>query len=159
MDEMEMNEALEGAPQGEETGAPEAPAEASAPVPRVGEEEVREQMRRISAMDPEVHSLADILRSECAPRFRAYVAKGLDFVDAYTLAAGEKLRSLREQSTQEAAARTRAASKAHLSATTQRGEGALPVPPDEMALIREFLPEATDGEIRKYYGRDKKRFG
>ena len=123
-----------------------------------GSELVRAQLALIRAMDPEMQDLGAILSSEAGPKFRQYVSMGLDFVDAYTLAAREKLGELRDRRTAESI-RAKAAGKGHLSATSTRGQGSVSVPAGEMAVIRALLPDATDEEIRRYYNQDRKRFG
>ena len=120
--------------------------------------QVNAQLARIRAMDPEMRDLGAILHSDAGESFRRYVGMGLDFVDAYTLAARERLEELRARRAEDAA-RAKAAGKDHLSATTSRGRGALSVPAGEMAIIRALLPDATDEEIRRYYNQDRKRFG
>ena len=120
--------------------------------------QVNAQLARIRAMDPEMRALGAILRPGGGGSFRRYVGMGLDFVDAYTLAARERLEELRARRAEDAA-RAKAAGKDHLSATTSRGRGALSVPAGEMAIIRALLPDATDEEIRRYYNQDRKRFG
>ncbi len=153
------------------TGTGEFPAEPraaalleGAPLPRRNEsrgeepmsENIRNQLRAIRAMDPEMEDVNAILRSEAGDRFREYVRRGLDFVDAYTLAARDRLGSLRDKKT-EAAVRSSAGGKAHLAATSSRGEGSLNVPGGELAMIRELNPDASEAEIRAYYNMDKKR--
>lgn len=118
---------------------------------------IKDQLRTIHGMDPDVNELADILRGPHADAFRDYVGKGLSFVDAYTLAARSKLDGIKAARAG-SAEKTRAAGKAHLSATSQHGEGMLPVPPDEMELFRRLNPKATDAEIEKFYNADRKRF-
>ena len=142
----ELNHAAEsGASMPEEAGNPSDDGQVNA------------QLARIRAMDPEMRDLGDILRSDAGESFRRYVGMGLDFVDAYTLAARERLEELRARRAEDAA-RAKAAGKDHLSATTSRGRGALSVPAGEMAIIRALLPDATDEEIRRYYNQDRKRF-
>ena len=139
----------------------ESPAAAGfgggAPLPPA-EDPVEEQLAKIRAMDPEMSDLGAILGSQAGEKFREYVALGLDFVDAYTLAAREKLQALRDRYTAEAL-RARAAGKDHLSATSTRGQEGVSIPKAELAIIRALLPDTTDEEIRKYYRADKKRFG
>ena len=106
----------------------------------------------------QLFDLGCILRSESGERFRRYVRRGLSFVEAYTLAARDRLNDIREGRAREAA-RVKAASKDHLNATSSTGLGALPVPGDEMALFRELMPDAAEAEIRRYYNADRKRFG
>ena len=141
----------------EESGIP-APEETGIGAGRPAvDSRVDAQLARIRAMDPEMHDLGDILRSDAGESFRRYVGMGLDFVDAYTLAARDRLEELRSRRAEDAA-RAKAAGKDHLSATTSRGRGALSVPAGEMAIIRALLPDATDEEIRRYYNQDRKRF-
>ena len=119
--------------------------------------QVSAQLARIREMDPEMEDLGAILRSEAGDRFRQYVDMGLDFVDAYTLAAREKLGELRDRRTAERT-RAKAADRSHLSATSTRGYGGVSVPAGELAIIRALLPDASDEEIRRYYNQDRKRF-
>lgn len=119
--------------------------------------QVSAQLARIREMDPEMEDLGAILRSEAGDRFRQYVDMGLDFVDAYTLAAREKLGELRDRRTAERT-RAKAADRSHLSATSTRGYGGVSVPAGELAIIRALLPDASDEEIRRYYSQDRKRF-
>lgn len=116
--------------------------------------EVKRQLAEIRAMDPAMTDLGAILQSEAGERFKGYVARGLNFVDAYTLAAKERLNNIQANR-----AGAKAAGKSHLNATRQQGTGALSVPADEMALFRELNPDATEADIQKYYNADKKKFG
>ncbi len=124
------------------------------------EELVRGQLEKIRGMDPEMTDLSAIISSEAGEEFRRYVNMGLDFVDAYTLAARERLQALRDRQAAEAGAdRARAAGKGHLSATSARGRGEAGIPRAELSIIRALLPDVTDEEIRRYYQADRKRFG
>ena len=151
MDEQKLT-AESGAP--EETSGPRevkgAPLPSRNPV-------IEAELAQIRAMDPEMTDLNAIISSEAGDKFRQYVSRGLGFLDAYTLAARERLGDLRDRRTAERA-RAKAAGKVHLSATSTRGQGGVNVPPGELAIIRALLPEATDEEIRRYYQYDKKRF-
>lgn len=116
--------------------------------------QVDKQLAEIRQMDPEMRDLGAILQSEAGPKFRALVEKGLDFVDAYKLAAETRLAKINENR-----AGAKGAGKDHLVGTSQRGAGALDVPADEMAFFKAVNPDATDEEIRKYYNSDRKKFG
>ena len=153
MDELEMS-AESGIPAAAAAGAREGERTQRRP----GDEQVREQLERIRAMDPEMTDLGAILDSNAGERFRQYVGMGLDFVDAYTLAARERLGELRERRMAENR-RPNAAGKGHLSATSTHGRGGVSVPAGEMAIIRALVPDASDEEIRRYYNQDRKRFG
>ena len=119
--------------------------------------QVQRQLQLIARMDPEMKDLGAVLRSAAGPKFREYVEMGLDFVDAYTLAARERLAGLQDARTLEAA-RVRAAGKGHLTATRSRGgEADLPVPQEELELFRALLPGVSDAEFRKYWNRSRKK--
>lgn len=116
--------------------------------------QVDRQLAEIRQMDPEMRDLGAILQSEAGPKFRVLVEKGLDFVDAYKLAAETRLAKINANR-----AGAKGAGKDHLMGTSQRGAGALDVPADEMPLFKALNPDATDEEIRKYYNSDRKKFG
>ena len=115
---------------------------------------VDRQLAEIRQEDPEMRDLNAILQSDAGPKFRELVEKGLDFKDAYELAAKDRLASIRANR-----AGAKGTGKDHLNATNQRGSGALDVPKEDMAYFRALIPEASDDEIRKYYNADQKRFG
>jgi len=115
---------------------------------------VDRQLAEIRQMDPEMRDLNAILQSEAGQKFRQYVETGLDFVDAYKLAAEERLAGIRAN---RQGART--GGKDHLTSTSSRGSGDIDVPADEMALFKELNPDMSEAEIRKFYNQDKKKYG
>ena len=119
-----------------------------------GDEEVQRQLDAIRDIDPEMTDLGAILNSDLGQDFKAEVEKGATFLQAYGKAVKAANARAKGASASSAA---KAASKEHLSSTSSRGEGALDVPSDELALFRELIPGATDKEIREFYNRDKKR--
>ena len=127
-----------------------------APQPKhpADDQESQRQLAEIRAMDPAMTDIKAILESEAGEKFRGYVNKGLNFVDAYTLAAKDRLARIQANR-----AGAKAGGKSHLNATRQQGVGALSVPADEMVLFRELNPDATEADIQKYYNADKKKFG
>ena len=122
------------------------------------------ELAEIARMDPDMagqtpnDTLAAILNSDSGDKFRGYVDKGLSFIEAYRLAAADKLDKLRSGQAAEAA-RVKAASKEHLSSTSSRGQGAVAVPADELAYYKLLMPDATDAEIQMHYNADRKRYG
>lgn len=118
--------------------------------------EMDRQLAQIARMDPNMKDLGAILGSEIGPAFRQYIGSGDDFVTAFY-----KAGQLKAAAAQQAAAaeKAKAASKGHLNPTRQQGDGALPVPPDEMALFRELMPGVSAEEIQKYYNADRKKYG
>lgn len=125
---------------------------------KVDNREVDRQLAEIRAMDPEMTDLGAILNSDAGPKFRQYVSQGLNFTDAYTLAARDKLATLAARRAGYAE-RAKAAGKDHLGATQTRGQGAVSVPSSVLALYRELNPGMTDAEIQKHYNADVKKFG
>jgi len=114
---------------------------------------VREELAEIRQMDPSVTSVEDILKGPNGQRFYGYVKNGLSYVDAFRLTNFDRLTA---QKAVEQAARQQARelerSKDHLTGVgTVQGQGAVPVPPAEMALFREMMPGATEAEIQNYY--------
>lgn len=132
----------------------DAPAEE----PKEMDPRIQRELDQIKALDPEMTDLGAILHSEAGEKFRGYVSRGLGFLDAYKLAAEDRLASLRQGKAAEAA-RLQAASKDHLSGTKTTGSGALSVPRETEVVFREFFPGATDAEIQKMYNADQKRYG
>jgi hypothetical protein len=119
---------------------------------------IRQELEQIRALDPEMTDLGTIIRSEAGPRFREYVRRGLGFLDAYKLAAEDRLASLRQGKAAEAA-RLQAASKDHLSGTKTQGTGAAAVPRDVEANYRVFFPDASAADIQRMYNADLKKYG
>lgn len=115
---------------------------------------VDRQLAEIRAMDPAMTDLNAILRSDAGPRFREYVGKGLDFLDAYKLAAEERLAGI-AQNRQGA----RNSGKSHLMPTSTRGGGDTEVPEETREMYRLLMPEMTDEQIRKAYNADRRKFG
>jgi len=116
--------------------------------------QIDRQLAEIRQEDPEMRDLNAILQSDAGPKFRELVEKGLDFKDAYELAAKDRLASIRANR-----AGAKGTGKDHLTATNQRGTGALDVPREELAWYKEINPDASDDEIRKHYNANRKRTG
>ena len=112
------------------------------------------QLAAVRELDPGVTSLADILKLETAERFRSYVRGGLDWKDAFLLANRERLFAAAEE---RAGLRCQKAGKAHLQASSARGEGSVSVPASELRLYRELLPGLSEAEYRRHFNEDRKR--
>lgn len=113
---------------------------------------VDQQLAQIRQMDPAMTDMDAILESEAGERFRHYVGLGLDFIEAYTLAAKDRLAGIKSNR------QARAGGKDHLTSTSQRGSGDIDVPADELELFRALNPDMSDADIRKFYN-DYKRNG
>lgn len=114
------------------------------------------ELAQIARMDPAMTDINAILTSDIGPAFRKFVADGEDFVTSFY-----KAKELQVHTKEQAAAaeKAKATSKGHLTATNQRGAGALSVPAAEMAIFRELNPGASEAEIQKFYNADRKRYG
>ena len=78
------------------------------------------------------------------------VKRGYSISDAYRLANYDALTQRAAEASRQAAI-SKAKSKEHLTATTQRGAGAVSVPDDVKAEYLAFNPDATEAEIQKHY--------
>lgn len=111
------------------------------------------EIARIHAIDPSIESVADLLNMPNAEQFRAYVAKGYSFEDAYYLLNRQRI----EQQTAEAArqqALNSSRSKDHLqSVGNSRATIQQAVPADVMAMYRRINPKATPEQIIKHYNK------
>lgn len=117
------------------------------------------ELKEISAMDPSIRSVADLLNMPTADKFREYVAKGLGFKDAFYLANRESLEQARAAAARQQAMNNQRG-KEHLIATgNPRGGGADAVPSDQMRLFRMLNPNATEQEIQNYYNKYKSNQG
>lgn len=117
------------------------------------EAKIQDELKQIRALDPSISTVEDILKMDTAKEFYAYVQKGNSFIDSFYLANRDKLSSKAQEAAKQKAL-TSAQSKEHLAPhAKQRGQGSIPVPPDEMANFRVFMPNATDAEIQAYYNK------
>jgi len=117
---------------------------------------IKEELAEIGKLDPSIKTVEDLLKMERAEQFREYVRRGNSFYDAFYLSNRDKLSKTAQTAAQQQALNL-ANSKAHLTSTAARGTGAISVPPEEIALYREFNPKATDAEIQKHYNSYKKK--
>jgi hypothetical protein len=120
------------------------------------ETKIREQLSRISAMDPSITNIGDLMRMDTAKEFYSLVRKGNNFVDAYRLANYDRL-SRSVQATAQQQALNKVGSKAYLTGTATRGAGAVTVPSAELALYRQLNPKMTESEIQAHYNRYLKK--
>ena len=115
-----------------------------------------EQIREISRLDPSVSTLGDVTKSETGKKFREYVGKGLNFVDAFKLANMERLQKTADNISKHQAFKLMS-SKGHLQPTVAHGHGALRVPPEEMDMYRQLNPGMTESEIMRHYNLYKRK--
>ena len=113
---------------------------------------LEQQMKEISKMDPTIKGLGDLAKMANYQQFVDLVKRGNTFTDAYKLANFDALTQRAAQASRQTAMQA-AASKEHLTVTTQRGQGAVTVPDDVKAEYRAFNPDATDEEIARHYNK------
>lgn len=112
---------------------------------------IDDQLAQIAQINPEIKSVADILKMPTAEAFRANVNKGMDFYDAYRLANLEEIAEGKAQRARQAA-QANQRGKDHLVSTgNSRGGGAASVPQDQMKLYRMMNPRATDAQIQAHF--------
>ena len=117
---------------------------------------VEAEIAEIHKMDPTISEVKDLLKMPKAKEFYALVKKGNSFLDAYRLANYDRLTEAAAEAARQQAMNN-ARSKEHLvGVAPQRGQGASPVPPDEMAMFRLINPGASDAEIQAYYNKQKR---
>lgn len=123
-------------------------------LPTADSTEMARQLAAIRELDPEMQSLSDILKLPSAEKFRSYVRRGLDWKDAFLLANRERLFAEAEE---RAGRLCQKAGKAHLLASTTRGEGSVSVPASELHFYRELLPNLSEADYRKHYNEDRRQ--
>ena len=117
---------------------------------------IEADIKRISELDPSIKSIEDFVKMENHDRFYELVKRGNNFYDAFCLANMDKLVEMKAKA--EARKRANLAnSKEHMRRKSSRGQGAVTVPPDVMALYRELMPDATEAEIQKHYNKQLKK--
>lgn len=120
---------------------------------------IEAELSEIGKMDASIQSVGDLLNMPNAKEFYAYVRKGYSFLDAYRLVNFEKLTAAKAEAAKQQALNNNRG-KEHLNPVgNTRGNGAISVPSDEMALYRAFNPKATDAQIQAHYNKYKKQGG
>lgn len=115
------------------------------------------EIAKIHAVDPSINSVADFLNMPNYDQFKELVDKGYSFEHAHYLVNREKIEASRaEAARQQAMANARG--KEHLApAAGSRGDGALPVPGNVMALYRRLNPGMTEAQIIAHYNKVTKK--
>lgn len=114
-----------------------------------------EEVKLISAFDPDVKTIEDIASSPAFEEVHALVRRGYDLSHAWKIVNEEALREKTSSISKQAAINSYNG-KSHLTPTSSRGEGAVPVPSDVRDLYRAFNPDVSDAEITRHYNFQKK---
>ena len=112
------------------------------------------QVEEVSKLDPDIHSAADIEKSERYPEVLAYVRDNrLSLVDAYKLVYADKL-SDKKTAAVEQRAINNAKSQQHLKATDggNKTKNELhEIPQSQLSEWRKFFGDKSDAELRELY--------
>lgn len=117
---------------------------------------VEMELAQIQKINPEVKSLADIIRMPTGKDFGRYVQQyGMSYLEAYKLANHDQLVE-QARTVAAAGAKVASAGKDHMTKTTTRGQTPIEVPKEVKESYRVFDPSMTDADIEKDY---RKRIG
>lgn len=154
MNQAQFNQFLNSLPEIRQAREAQAKAEQATRQAReqAAKANLEQQLKEISQLDPTIKELKDLTRMPNYQTFYDLVKRGNTFTDAYKLANFDALTQRAAQASRQTAMQA-AASKEHLTATTQRGQGAVTVPDDVKAEYRAFNPDATDEEIARHYNK------
>lgn len=118
---------------------------------------IEAELLSIRKLDPTVQTVQDLLKLPEGQQIEALVRRGYTFEDAHYLATRQR----REQEITNKAkeqAMLNARGKDHLGgAGSARGEGAVTVPGNVMALYRKLNPKMSEAEIVAHYNNYKKK--
>lgn len=115
------------------------------------------EIAEISKLDQSVSSLEDLMEKPYWKDIYAKTKRGYSITDAYYLINREALEKAKVDAAQQQAM-NKARGKNHLTRTAApTGTGAVSVPAAEMAVFRQFMPNATDAEIQAYYNQYKNK--
>lgn len=114
------------------------------------------EIAEIHKMDESIGSLEDLMKAPYWPQLYAMTRKGYSIKDAHFLLNHDRLEKAKlDAARQQTLLSVRG--KDHMTATaTPRGGGSISVPAADLAMFRQFNPNASDAEIQAYYNKYKK---
>lgn len=115
-------------------------------------DELENQVKVISKLDPAITDLNSLIKSEGYPKVYKKVQQGYSLEDAYKLVHFDRL-SQRNVAAARQQTMNSARGKGHMTQTGSRGTGAPSVPADVMQQYKVFMPDASEEEIRQHYAR------
>ena len=114
---------------------------------------IQMEIAEISKLDPSIKDLGDILNSPTGKEFYGLVQKGYSFIDAFRVANFDRLTAAKAQAARQQA-QLNDRGKGHMTGGgNSRGNGAISVPADVMAMFHTFNPNATEAEAQAYYNK------
>ena len=114
------------------------------------------EIAEIHKLDESIGSLEDLVKAPYWPELYAMTKRGYTIKDAHFLLNYDRLEKAKiDAAKQQTMNNTRG--KDHMTATAApRGAGSISVPAADLAMFRQFNPDATDAEIQAYYNKYKK---
>lgn len=115
------------------------------------------EIAEIHKIDASITTLEDLSKAAYWPELYAMTRKGYSIRDAHFLLNHERLEKAKLEAARQQSLNN-ARGKDHMTgAATPRGGGSVSVPAAELAIFRQFNPDATDAQIQAYYNQYKKR--
>lgn len=110
----------------------------------------------IGKLDASIGSLEDLMKAPYWNDLYAMTQRGYSLKDAHFLLNHKRLEEAKLMAAREAGANN-ARGKDHMTGLAPaRGPGSITVPADQLAMYRQFMPNATDAEIQAHYNQYKK---
>lgn len=113
---------------------------------------ITDAISQISAVDPDIKSLDDLVKLENYDEFYGLVEKGYSIPDAYKIVAFDKITARRVDSATETVI-TNANSKNHMKPISGSKSKDINVPQDILATYRKNMPHMSEQEIREHYSK------
>lgn len=118
---------------------------------------IEAELAEIRKTDASIHTLEDLFRAPYGKELYDMTQRGYSIKDAHYLLNRERLEQARLEAARQQSV-SNARGKDHMTGTTTpRGGGTVSVPKADLAMFREFNPNATDAEIQAYYNNYLKR--
>lgn len=113
---------------------------------------ITDAISQISAVDPDIKSLDDLIKLENYDEFYGLVEKGYSIPDAYKIVAFDKITARKVDSATENVI-TNANSKNHMKPLSGGKSREISVPQDILDTYRKNMPNMSEQEIREHYSK------
>ena len=113
---------------------------------------ITEAISQISAVDPDIKSLDDLIKLENYDEFYGLVEKGYSIPDAYKIVAFDKITARKVDSATENVI-TNANSKNHMKPISGGKSREISVPQEVLDTYRKNMPHMSEQEIREHYSK------
>ena len=113
---------------------------------------ITEAISQISAVDPDIKSLDDLIKLDNYDEFYGLVEKGYSIPDAYKIVAFDKITARKVDSATENVI-TNANSKNHMKPLSGGKSREISVPQEVLATYRKNMPHMSEQEIREHYSK------